>query len=337
MKVQELKTILEIPLSIGKGFAPITEYLYFNNNNIIKATNLESYLEVILNNKLPFSGCVLKEPLQKFLNYIDKNIELKFEVNNNVLTILYGKKNKFNIPMESLSSFPETPSTKYTEDSLINSLIVTNDLIENFERAIKFVSDTDTAFNGLFIKGKTIYSSNREIIYSGELEAEVNYSAFIPKDLVKYIIKFKDTFEKIEIYKQGFRVLGDKVVLYFPNFGEQVMPNFDDVLNNYVDLLIIKNSDEVKDCVNRVKQFDEMVNVTIKGNIINFFTNNIDESVESKNSIDKEYSFKFSTTYFKMLSDVSDYFKLLTKPGSIEPKAVGAGTDKYKIVSAVIG
>ena len=106
MKALDLKNLLEVSFSIGKSFSPITEYIYINKN-IVKATNLEFYLETTLNEDLPFSGCVLKEPLQKFLNSIDKNTELTFEINSNVLTINYGKKNKFNIPMESLDSFPE--------------------------------------------------------------------------------------------------------------------------------------------------------------------------------------------------------------------------------------
>lgn len=336
MKVQDLKNVLEIPFSVGKGFAPITEYLYFNNKEV-KATNLESYLKVFLNENLPFSGCILSDPLKKFLNTVNKDTVLDFEVNNNVLTIKYGKKNKFNIPMESLNSFPESPSAKYRDSDLINSLPITKELIENFERAIKFVSDTDTAFNGLYLNGNKIYSSNREIIYSGVFDTDKDYSVFIPKDLVKYIIKFRENFEKIEIYTQGFRVLGHNMVLYFPNFGEQVMPNFDDILNNYEKLLIIKNTDELKDCVNRVKQFDAVTNISIKENTINFFTNNLNETIEFDNSIDKELVFKFNTTYLKMVLDMSDYIDILTNiKDSIQPKAIGGGTDKYRIVSATI-
>ena len=336
MKAQALKTILEIPFSIGKSFSPITEYIFINKN-IVRATNLESYLEVILNEDIPFSGCVLKEPLQKFLNSIDKNTELTFEVNNNVLMILYGKKNKVSIPMEDLSAFPESPKIKYVEDSLVNSLLLTNELMENFERAIKFVSDIDSSFSGLFLKGKTIYSSNREIIYSGKFNVDKDYSVFIPKDLIKYVIKFKETFDKMEIHKQGFKVFGGNMTLYFPNFGEGTIPNFENIMNTYEDLIIIKNTEELKNCVNRIKQFDEVINITIKGNNINLFTNSINETVEFDNIIDKEYSFKFNPLYLKMILDSGEYVSILTKNQEpIQPNAIGSSTNEYKIVSAVI-
>ncbi len=336
MKASDLKKILEVPFSIGKSFSPITEYIYVNKN-IIKSTDLESYVEVSLNEDMPFQGCVLKEPLQKFLNSIDKNTELNFEVNSNVLTINYGKKNKFNIPMESLDSFPESPVTKYTENSFVSNLLLTQGVMEEFVRAIKFVSDTDTKFNGIYMVRGKVFSSNREIIYAGVLDTDMDSSVFIPKDLVKYIIKFKGTFEKIEMYNQGFKVLGNNTILYFPNFGENESPDFENLLNSYKDLLIIKNTEELKECVNRIKQFDEVVNISIKDNIINFFTNSINESVEFENSIKEEYLFKVNITYLKTILDMCDYMNILTKQASTQPNAFGVvNTDKYKILSAVI-
>jgi len=333
MKANELKKLLEPPFSIGKSFSPITEYLFVKAK--IKSTDLESFIEVIPKEEMPFQGCVLKEPLSKFLNSIDKNTELNFEVNNNVLMILYGKKNRFSIPMEDLNSFPESPVIKYTESSFVNNLHITNEVVEEFERAIKFSSDTDSMFNGLYLNGNKVYSSNREIVYSGVLKVETNYSVFIPKSLIKYILKFKDFFNTIEIYEQGFKVIGDSTTLFFPNVGEQKMPNFEKIFSNYKDLLIIKTTDELKNCVNRVKQFDEVVDISIKGNTISLSTNNISETVEFENSVDEEYSFKFNINYLKMILDMCDYIDIVTKQDSI-PNAIGGSTDKYKIVSAIV-
>lgn len=337
MKASDLKKILEVPFSIGKSFSPITEYIYVNKN-VIKSTDLESYLEVSLNEDMPFQGCVLKEPLQKFLNSIDKNTELNFEVNNNVLMVLYGKKNKFSIPMEDLNNFPESPVVKYTENSFVQSLYITQEVVEEFERAIKFASDTDSSFNGLFLNGDKVYSSNREIIYSGKLEIEDSYSTFIPKNLIKYILKFKDFFNTIEIFEQGFKVKGDLMTLFSPNLGEHKIPDFEEVLNNYKTLSITKTqiTEELKNCVTRIKQFDEVVNIFIKEKTINIFTNNINEVIEFENYISKEYSFKFNTNYLKMILDMCDYCNILTKGDLTQPQAFGGNTDKYKIISAVI-
>ena len=71
MQVNELKNIFEISSILGKGFSPITEYTYVKDN-IIKATNMEVYLEMCLDNKLPFNGCVLTEKMSKFLSSMNR-------------------------------------------------------------------------------------------------------------------------------------------------------------------------------------------------------------------------------------------------------------------------
>ena len=62
MLVSELKKIVEPATVLGKGFAPITEYTYFNDK-VIKATNMEAFIELETENPMPFSGCVLTEKL----------------------------------------------------------------------------------------------------------------------------------------------------------------------------------------------------------------------------------------------------------------------------------
>jgi len=88
MKANELKKLLEPPFSIGKSFSPITEYLFVKAK--IKSTDLESFIEVIPKEEMPFQGCVLKEPLSKFLNSVDKNTELNFEVKVTNLSFTQG-------------------------------------------------------------------------------------------------------------------------------------------------------------------------------------------------------------------------------------------------------
>src|SRR3990167_3430947 len=106
MQVNELKNIFEIVSILGKGFSPITEYTYVKDN-VIKATNMEAFLELKSDTTIPFNGCVLTEGLYKFLSSMDENVDLKFTYNKNTLTVNYGKKNKFLLPMEILEAFPD--------------------------------------------------------------------------------------------------------------------------------------------------------------------------------------------------------------------------------------
>ena len=108
MQVNELKKIFEVSSILGKGFSPITEYTYVKNN-VIKATNMEAFIEMKLDEPLPFTGCVLTDKMSKFLTSMNKEADLNFIVNKNTLDIHYGKKNKITIPMEDLKDFPDSP------------------------------------------------------------------------------------------------------------------------------------------------------------------------------------------------------------------------------------
>ena len=151
MESGELKKILEISSILGKGFSPITEYTYFSGKNV-KVTNMESFLEIELEQESPFSGCVLSAQLSKFLDSLKKDTDLTFTTTENVLTISYGKKNKFAVPMEPLADFPDSPSIKYLSDDLKCSVAITEDFTKELEMAIQFASKSDVKFNGVYLK-----------------------------------------------------------------------------------------------------------------------------------------------------------------------------------------
>lgn len=343
MKASELKQILEIPFSIEKSFQPITEYLYFNKNEI-KTTNMEAYLKVSLNEKLPFDGCVLAEPLKKFLNSVNENADLTFQINNNILMILHGKKNKFAIPMETLDSFPITPESKYTEEFFLSECDITDELLINLERASIFMSNTDPAFNGIFLEGNKIYSSNREIIYVGKQSQDFGESKFIPKNLLKFIFKFKKQLVKegvFKFYKEGFLLQFDSYILYFPNINEVKLPNFDKVLFKYQKVLSLSSLSEFKESVNRIELFNQFFDFNIKNMLIVLSTDSIIEnidmdSIEFDVNLDTGYTFKCNSTYMKNILMNSDSLILFSTKEETNIKAFGMDNGEFKIISAII-
>jgi len=229
MQVNELKNIFEISSILGKGFSPITEYTYVKDN-IIKATNMEVYLEMCLDNKLPFNGCVLTEKMSKFLSSMNKETDLTFTTNENTLTINYGKKNKFVIPTEPLNDFPDSPSLKYSEKDFLCRIDISLDFMNILNKALQFSSKNDTAFCGVYLKNKKIYSSNREIVFVDETGIDYENSIFIPSNFVKLLLKFKGIFKTLEVYSCGFKAIGDNTMLYVANYEQQECPDFENFL-----------------------------------------------------------------------------------------------------------
>ncbi len=342
MKASDLKTILEIPFSIEKSFQPITEYLYFNKNTI-KVTNMEAYLKVTLNEDLPFDGCVLAEPLKKFLDSVDGSTDLIFAINNNVLMISHGKKNKFAIPMETLDNFPITPELKYTDEFFLYECGITEELIINLERASAFMSNTDPSFNGIFLRGNKIYSSNREVIYSGNQSQDFGESKFIPKNLLKFIFKFKKYLLKdgiFKFYKEGFLLQFNSYVLYFPNINEVKLPNFDGVLLKYQKIVTISSLLEFKDSVNRIGLFNEFFDFTIKNKMIILSTDSIIEnidmdSIEFNGNLDIEHKFKCNSIYMKNILNNSDSLLLFNTKEDINIKVFGMDNGEFTTISAI--
>ncbi len=339
MKASDLKKILEVPLSVGKAFTPITEYIYFKDS-IIKSTNMESYLEMSLNESLPFQGCVLAEPLKKFLDSVNKDTELTFEVNKSILTILYGKKNKFSVPMEDLDNFPESPKLKYSDESFITSIILTQDFIENIERSVLFSSDNDSAFNGVFLNNNKIYSSNREIIYVGNPNENYDIETFIPKNLLKFLLKFKELYMNggvLKFYKEGFQLKTESSTLYFPTFVDIKIPNFDNVVSEFISYFEIPVTEELKSSIDRFKKLGEVVvNITNIGNTIKFISgsDNIEETIEYPEKEIPNFLFKASVSYLKMILDMQvSSLDLFTKKDTEQVKAFGGSTEKDKPVS----
>lgn len=302
MLVSELRKIVEPTTVLGKGFAPITEYFYVCDKSI-KSTNMEAFIELETENPMPFSGCVLTEKLSKFLTSMDKDVDLTFTSTENVLTISYGKKNKFAIPMESLKDFPDSPSTKYNGADILCSINLTEDFMKVIETASKFVHTVDSRFNGVYLKKNKAYSSNREIMYVGDTDVSCENSIFIPFNFIKLLTKFKKTFNLLEIYSCGFKATGFGSTLYYANYEDTVMPDFDEVILGHKDFIQITVTDELKNSVNRISLFDERVDIHMKNNIINIVTNNISETIDTDIVCNGEYSFKFNTVYLKKLVD----------------------------------
>lgn len=334
MDAFDLKTMLGNSLSFGKGFAPITEYIFINKN-VIKVTDMEAYLETTLNEDLPFSGCVLAETLKKFLNSVGADVDLTFITTENVLTISYGKRNKFAIPMEPLKDFPDSPSIKYNGATLICSISLTEDFIKVLETASKFAHTVDSSFNGVYLKNNKAYSSNREIIYVGDVDVSCEDSIFIPFNFIKLLTKFKKTFNLLEVYSCGFKATGFGSTLYYANYENNAMPDFDRVFSRHEDFIEITVTEELKNSIDRISLFDERVDICMKDKTINIVTNNISESIDITDSFGYgEYSFKFNTVYLKKLVECKTVLFTQRSDDKTISAIKGIG-DNYKLLCAV--
>lgn len=334
MLVSELRKIVEPTTVLGKGFAPITEYFYVSEKTI-KSTNMESYLELETENPMPFNGCVLTEKLSKFLTSMDKDVDLTFITTENVLTISYGKRNKFAIPMEPLKDFPDSPSIKYNGATLICSISLTEDFIKVLETASKFAHTVDSSFNGVYLKNNKAYSSNREIIYVGDVDVSCEDSIFIPFNFIKLLTKFKKTFNLLEVYSCGFKATGFGSTLYYANYENNAMPDFDRVILSHKDFIQIVVTDELKNSINRISLFDEIVDICLKDKTINIVTNNINETIDFVEFVSGEYSFKFNTVYLKKLVECKTV--LFTQRSDDKTiSAILGSDDNYKLLCAVV-
>lgn len=335
MLVSELKKILEPATVLGKGFAPVTEYTYFNGKDV-RATNMEAFLALEVENPMPFNSCILTEKMNKFLTSMDGGTDLTFITNDNTLDITYGKKNKFIIPTQPLADFPDLPSVKYNDADLLCSIQLTEDFIKRLIDASKFISTTDNRFNGVYLKNDKIYSSNREIIYVGDVDAGYENTIFIPYNFIKLLIKFKKTFNILEIYSCGFKATGFGSTLYYANYEDNTMPDFDKVISSHKDFFQVTVTEELKNSINRVNLFDEIINICIKNKVINIISNNINETIDIVDFVsDEGYTFKFNTTYLNKLVDC-ETISFTQKADDKTISAIKAIGENYKILCAVV-
>ena len=325
MLVNELKKIFEVSSILGKGFSPITEFTYVKDNTI-KATDMESFLELKSDTTIPFNGCVLTEGLSKFLSAMDKNVDLKFTYNKNTLTVNYGKKNKFTLPMEDLDTFPDSPSLKYSEKDFLCNIALSLDFIKTLDNASKFISKNDATFCGVYLKDNKMYSSNREILFINDMDITYSNSIFIPYSFIKLLLKFKGVFKTLEVYSCGFKAIGDNITLYSSNYEQQNCPDFENLMKKYSPAFEINPTEEMRQVINRISLFDEVMNVTIKDNAITMYTPNINETVdiEIPNKAE-EINFRITVSYLKKILEL-DIFSVLSKENVINAIQGRSGT-----------
>ena len=333
MKVEELNQILQAPCSLGKGFSPITEFIYVKDD-LVKATNMESFIEIKSKEKLPFRGCVLADKLSKFLSSMNKETDLTFTTNENTLTINYGKKNKFVIPTESLNDFPDSPSLKYSEKDLLCRIDISLDFMNILNKALPFSSKNDTVFCGIYLKNKKIYSSNREIVFVDETDIDYKNSIFISSNFAKLLPKFKGVFKTLEVYSCGFKAIGDNIILYVANYEQQECPDFENLMKKYSPAFEINPTEEMRQVIDRISLFDEIMNVTIKDNAITMYTPNINETIdiEIPNKAE-EINFRITTDYLKKILTLNT-FSVLSKENEI--KAIQGRSETTIILSTLI-
>ncbi len=335
MKASGLKKILEVSTILGKSFMPITEFTYFDEK-VVKMTNGEAYIEIGLEEKSPFSGCVLSTQLYKFLDSLKKDVDLDFVVNSNILTINYGKKNKFSVPMEAPDSFPQSPAVKYSNIDLFCSINLTSDTLKLLETANQYSSKNEAKFNGIYLKNNKIYSSNREILYVNNFDIEKTVDIFIPSAVIKLLTKFKNRFSLLEIFPYGFKASGNNMVLYFASSEDVECPNFENIFTYHIKLVSLQITDELKESIQRISLFDEIVNIKINNNFMNIFTNNINEEIPIDNVLEDEYQFKFNMNYLNKLLNNNILYIMTYKGKNNTISAIYSETDNCKILSSTV-
>ena len=180
--------------------------------------------------------------------------------------------------------------------------------MEKLKDASKFIATSDSRFNGVYLKKDKMYSSNREIIYIGIVDTSYEdsiyeNSIFIPYNFIKLLTKFNKTFKTLKVYSCGFTATGFGSTLYYANYEDTAMPDFDRVISSHKDFFQVAVTEELKNSINRISLFDEIADIYIKDKVINIVTNNINETIDFVEFVSGEYNFKFNTTYLKKLVD----------------------------------
>lgn len=346
MKVSDLKKLIEVPAFNAvksNGVATYSEFLNFvsitDDNYKIQSYNGTSVVETsdISDTYKSFIGCILSSDLTKFLNTLSDDDDILFEQdNNNNIIIKYGKKNKFILRSINTSQFPNI-DLKGLCVGEYKEIQITNKLIDNITTAIKYCNKNVGHLNGIFFDKGAMYSTDRSAIYKNINVVDDTISSFMPADLIKFMLKFKDYFTKIEIYERGFLLSGGALKYWYPS-SDVTTPNFSNIFNDKELMPVFINIDsDVQHIFDRIDKFSEYVMFDITDGNLQLSCNNIKEFINIESNYKDDINFKINSKYIKDASQICNSIKLY-KNIEEDVKLIKCDNtnDSFEIIIAVI-
>lgn len=343
MKVSDLKKIIEVPVSnVSKN--GINKYCEFINikktddNFVIQSYNGTSAVETFVSKDFDlFTGCVLALDLSKFLNTLNNDDNVTFEEINNIIVIKYGKKGKFNLKTIPDREFPTVSIKGLCTINTDLSLIKINDeLVGTLSTALNYCSKSMSYLYGVFIVNGNIYSTDRSVLYKS-INNLGDINTFLPIELVKFIIKFKDYINDISLFERGFLVKGKSLNYWHPNIECTVL-NFNKILDkvSFKDPFIDMNDNIIK-AINRVTEFSEFVKFIISDKSLTIGCDNMSEVIDTEYNVSDDIVFRISSSYLKNVIKVCNSVKLYQESsGDIKFIKCDDLNGKFEIIVATI-
>lgn len=341
MKVSDLKKIIEVPVTnVSKnGINKCYEFINIkkvDDSFVIQAYNGISAVETFVSKDFDlFTGCVLASDLSKFLNTLSDDDNIVFEEVNNVIVIKYGKKGKFNLKTIPDREFPSMDIMGLCTDKK-SKIIITDELVNTLSTALNYCSKSMSYLYGEFIVNGNIYSTDRSVLYKN-LNNLGDINTFLPIDLVKFIIKFRNYIDSISIFERGFLVKGKSLNYWHPTV-ECTILNFNKILDkvSLKDPFIDMNEDIIK-AISRVSEFSEFVKFNISDKSITISCDNMSEVIDTEYNVPDDIIFKISSSYLKNVIKVCNSAKLYQESsGSIKFIKCDDLDGKFEIIVATI-
>ena len=313
MKVSDLKRIIEVPVfnAVKNNISKYTEFINIKDDGdrfIVQSYNGISAIETSLSKDYDlFTGCVLASDLYKFLNTLKDDDDVRFETLEDRIVIRYGKKGKFIAKSIPAREFPVIDIMGLCVKG-DKSITLTDEFVNTLVTASTYCNRAVGHLNGIFINKGSIYSTDRSVLYKNFLNLDNEIVTYMPIELVKFIIKFKNYIDLIRFFDKGFFVAGKSLHYWYP-VNEYTMPNFSDVLNvlnkSIFTPIFIDVTDELKSIFNRISEFSEFVKFSITGKIIEVSCDNISETIDTNWDVSDEVIFKVGSTYLKNVAKTS--------------------------------
>ena len=337
MKVIDLKNALKLHFSVTKKtFKPITEYIYINNDEI-RSTDLETYVVTIPEIPIPIVACLSSLDLKKFLISLDNDMELELKKMDTFINIKYGKNNNFKLPI----SIEEFPTLDDKQDCLY-TIKLNKNIFEQFENALMFCSkDTTDNFNGVYVTDKNIYSTNREIVYSGKYDFNIGDSfTYIPAKIIKFILDNKDLVDNLHVTETKILVESVTNKIYCMKKMDVMLPDFNKIFlelnESSNDSNITANEViELSKSLNRFKNFDDFINLKISGGKIILNNDRMNEEIILNDNFIQTGTVKCSVEYLNKILNLCRNLYLIKSENKNNGK-MGGYHINFKIIAALV-
>ncbi len=323
MLVGELKKVLKIHFEIAKKtYNPITRFINFKNDEI-NSTDMEMYATTDF--KFPLDVCVLAADLKLFLNTLKDDVELQFIKDNNYLEIKYGKKNSIKI---STSVEDEFPVFDDKQENFQFSIDLDDNFNNNLAIAIEYcLKNSGDNFNNIFINAKNMYSTNREIIYRGNVDLEFNDYIKIPHKMAEFLVKNKSV--KIDVCESKYVITDSINRIYYLRSNECKVPAFEAIYSDFNtafletdnSLIAVDDVEVIIEALERFRKFGTKVKIQFVDNVLKIYNDKIEEEIITSKKVNTEVLLCNISYLLETLKSCANLYFVVNKLGGTNNKA----------------